>query len=412
MTKFKRNQLIIFTSFCLIFGASVNGQNIYEDKYQWQIPGGKYVDPVSFFSLHGYVNALYAGPSDQWSDGYFNGLGVPGQMNIPYSNNNSFTQDAALWIGSELTDGVSVVIELHLHNTGTGHHREFEGIEDPAQVRAGVGLVITEANVRFKILQNYLALSAGTFWSVFGIQNKDWLSAQNLFSTIPLASGAYLTHYNERGVRIDGYLNNGDWGMNYVFSLGNGYNTWDFEGYSHLDFNDDKTINSRISFFPGLGDQLNIGVSYGTGLIFEQNINADPLTERFYNSEFDAFGLDLTGNYAGLNLRSYFITSNERFYNNQENIKLPNTGFMAEISFDYDLEGKLGLKSIHPKFRFDRLDKSEFINSQSDVYTTVSAGLNLQIKENFMFSIDYNWIDEEKNTIDNNRIIARLTANF
>lgn len=412
MNNIRLKKYILSIGSLLIFCSGLNAQDLYEDKYQWQIPGGKYVDPVSFFSLHGYVNALYAGPSDQWSDGYFNGLGVPGQMNIPISNVSSFTQDAALWIGSELTDDVSVVIELHLHNTGTGHHREFEGVEDPSQVRAAVGLVITEANVRFKILKNYLALSAGTFWSVFGIQNKDWLSAQNLFSTIPLASGAYLTHYNERGVRLDGYVNNGDWGMNYVFSVGNGYNTWDFEGYSHLDFNENKTINTRISVFPGLGDQLNVGLSYGTGLIFEQNRDAYPSTERFYNSEFDAFGLDLTGNYAGLNVRSYFITSNERFYNDQENIKLPNTGLMAEISYDYDLDGKLGLKSIHPKFRFDRLDKSEFTEAESDVYTTISAGLNLQIKENLLFSIDYNWLDEEKNTINNNRLVARLAASF
>ena len=54
------NKIYLFI-LTLTFHFSVSGQSLYEDPYQWKIPGGKYVDPVSFFSLHGYVNALYAG---------------------------------------------------------------------------------------------------------------------------------------------------------------------------------------------------------------------------------------------------------------------------------------------------------------------------------------------------------------
>ncbi|NBT88431.1 MAG: hypothetical protein EBT51_09035, partial [Flavobacteriaceae bacterium] len=225
------NKIYLFI-LTVTFHLSVSGQSLYEDPYQWKIPGGKYVDPVSFFSLHGYVNALYAGPSDQWMEGSTNGLGYPGQMNIPLANTSSFGQDAALWIGSEIAEDISLVLEIHLHKNGSGHHGEFENIS-PEEAKAYIGLFVTEANLRLKLIDNYLNVSAGTFWSVFGIQNKDWLSAQNLFSTMPMASGAYISHYNDIGVRFDGYLNKGKWGVNYVFAVGNGYDEWSIDGFGH-----------------------------------------------------------------------------------------------------------------------------------------------------------------------------------
>lgn len=405
------NKIYLFI-LTLTFHFSVSGQSLYEDPYQWKIPGGKYVDPVSFFSLHGYVNALYAGPSDQWMEGSTNGLGYPGQMNIPLANTSSFGQDAALWIGSEIAEDISLVLEIHLHKNGSGHHGEFEDIA-PEEAKAFIGLFVTEANVRLKLFDDYLNVSAGTFWSVFGIQNKDWLSAQNLFSTMPLASGAYLSHYNDIGVRFDGFLNRGNWGVNYVFSIGNGYDRWDLDGFGHADINENKTINGRVSVFPGLGENLNIGMSYGQGLFAQyDHDNVDPTSPGIYDHSFEALGVDLTGQWNNLSLRSYFISSSETYVNDQQQFDLPHTGFMAELKYDVPMDGKLGVKTIIPKFRFDSLDKSQFIEETSDQYQTISAGLNIEIKKNVVFAIDYNWFEEKYNKLDNDRLIARITANF
>lgn len=412
MRNFDRKKRILCFMVSLIFSFSALGQSLYEDPYQWKIPGGKYVDPVSFFSLHGYVNAIFAGASDQWMEGSTNGLGYPGQMNIPLANTSSFGQDAALWIGSEIAEDVSLVLEIHLHKNGSGHHGEFENI-DPADAKAYIGLFVTEANVRVKLIKDYLNVSAGTFWSVFGIQNKDWLSAQNLFSTIPIASGAYLSHYNDIGVRFDGFLNKGDWGVNYVFSVGNGYDRWDIDGFGHADINENKTINGRLSVFPGLGENLNIGMSYGQGLFAQyDHHNVDPNAQGVYDHSFEAFGLDLTGKWNGLNLRSYFISSSEQFKNDQEEFNLPHTGLMAELQYNIPMEGKFGIETFIPKFRFDTLDKSQFIEETSDEYQTISAGFNIVIKKNVVFGLDYNWFEEKYNKLDNDRFIARITANF
>ena len=138
--------------------STVYAQDIYEDKYQWKIPGGKYIDPVSFFSLHGYVNAVYAGESPEWKQGNFNGIGMPGQDILPNTNTSSFNNDVALWLSSELTEKASVIMELHLVNNPSG-----VGAAGPG----GITFVLTEANLRYKLIKNHLAVSAGTFWSVF-----------------------------------------------------------------------------------------------------------------------------------------------------------------------------------------------------------------------------------------------------
>ena len=76
------------------------------------------------------------------------------------------------------------------------------------------------------------------------------------------------------------------------------------------------------------------------------------------------------------------------------------------------MEGKFGLETIMPKFRFDRLDKSQFIEETSDEYQVISAGSNIEIKKNVIFSFDYSWFEEKYNKLNNDRFIARITASF
>lgn len=400
----KKTKLLLIILFLgAISNSSLQAQAIYEDTYQWRIPGGKYIDPVSFFSLHGYVNAVYAGESPEWKQGNFNGIGKPGQVILPNSNVASFTNDEALWISSELGERASVTMELHLVNDPSGN-----GAAGPG----GLTLVLTEANLRYKLYKNYLSLSAGTFWSVFGIQNQDWLGAQNLFSTIPLASGAYLTHFNERGLRLDGFIDKGDWGFNYVFSVGNGFNAWDISGYNSFDLNSNKTFNGRVSVFPGLSDALNIGLSYGSGLLSEQDLNADPQSKQFFNNKYKAWGVDAIWKQKEFKLRSYLIASKEILSNSQENLELSNLGWMAEMSYKIKAGEKLGIDAVIPKFRYDYLDKSQFVPIDSDIYKTISLGVNVQIQENYIISLDYNWITESNYDLDNNRLVARISANF
>lgn len=387
----------------LSFSAQVSAQDVYEEKYQWQIPGGKYIDPVSFFSLHGYVNAVYAGASDEWQAGNFNGIGMPGQVILPNSNNASFSNDEALWISSDLEEYGSVVMELHLVADPSG-----QGAAGPG----GLTIVLTEANLRYQIIPQYLAVSAGTFWSVFGIHNQDWLGAQNLFSTMPLASGAYPTHYNEKGIRLDGWLNRGSWGLNYVFSLGNGFNAFDISGYNSFDLNENKMLNGRVSVYPGMDEKLNLGFSYSRGLLSAGDINADPNSMDFYDNNFQAFGLDLTWFIKNFKLRGYLISSREILESNNGSINLPHLGTMGELSYSFSGANLGPIQSIAPKVRYDYLDKSAFVALNSDTYQNLSFGMNFQIHDSYILSLDYNVFGENNTPLNNNRFVARMSAKF
>lgn len=402
-----RKHLTLFlTLLCFIIGwqpTIVKAQDIYEDKFQWQIPGGKYIDPVSFFSIHGYVNAVFASGADEWMLGNFNGIGMPGQVIVPNSNVPSFSNDEAIWISSELSERASVMMEIHL-------------VADPSNRGAagpgGLTLVLTEANIRYNLIKQYLSISAGTFWSVFGIQNQDWLGAQNLFSTIPLASGAYITHYNEKGIRLDGSIGSGDWGMNYVLSVGNGFNAYDIMGYTSFDVNANKMVNGRVSIFPGFGEDLNVGLSYGNGMLFEQDMAADTTSKQYFTNRFEALGIDLTYHIKHFNLRSYLITSNERLSNDSRSMKLPALGWMGELSYDITLQPDSPIDAISPKVRFDYLDKIQFDPLASDVYQTISFGVNVKLRENYLISMDYNIANEANNAVNNDRFIMRASASF
>lgn len=414
----------IFTFLLLLTFFNLNySQSIYEDDYQWKIPGGNYIDPTSFFSLHGYINAVYGHSSEDWKSGNFNGIGMPGQVLIPNTNNSSFQSDQALWISSEISDKTSAMMELHLVSSPSG-----SGAAGPG----GLTIVLTEATANYKIYKNFLNFSFGTFWSPFGIQNNDWLGAQNLFTTMPLASGAFPTHYNEKGIRLDGFLKfNENAGMNYVMSIGNGYNAWDISGYNSWDLNENKTLNSRISFYPGLKKDLNIGFSYSNGMIHEGNLlNVGDTTSNkslasYYDFNYNAFGMDGTLNVKNFKLRGYAIRSIRNFNQNAIDFNEDrfSTGYMGEISYAIKLNKINAIDEILPKFRYDYVEIKDkpLIWETFNVFSTVSFGLNVNINENFNFSFDYNVLKEEylnnnneyvKNDIDNNRFVARVSAKF
>lgn len=391
--------LLAATFFC----AFSYGQEIYDGLYQWRIPGGQYIDPVSFFSVHGYVNGVYASDSKEWKQGNMNGIGKPGHVLVPNTNNASFNNDEAIWISSEVGEKLLIMMELHIVNDPSG-----SGAAGPG----GITFVLTEANLRYELLKNYLSISMGTFWSVFGIQNQDWLGAQNLFSLMPMASGAYLTHFNEKGIRLDGHFERGSWGFNYVMSLGNGFNAYDISGYNSFDLNNNNAFNTRVSVFPGLKKDLNIGFSYGNGLLFKQDVTADMTSIEFFDNNFEAFGVDAHWKIKQLELRSYLISSTQKLSNQDESRNLNALGWMGEMSYRIDTKGKLGIDAILPKFRFDSLDKDQFVSELSDQYQTLGMGLNFQIQKSFILSIDYNWINEAQYKLNNDRFILRASANF
>lgn len=399
----------LFTiSLLFFFSAHLNLKAQSDSDYSWNTPAGGYNDPSSFFALHGFMNGVFAGPSSEWQIGDPSALGAPGQLFIPNTRKSSFNYDGALVFSSELSSKASLLIETHLVNDPSG-----TGQTGPA----GFTFVLTEAAVSYKIAGDKLQLSAGIFWAPFGIVNTDWLSAENLFTTVPRAAGAFPLHYNEKGIRLNGAFVIGEnAGLNYVFSVGNGTDSFDITGLNSFDNNSDKTTIARVGVFPGLGKALEVGISMANGVL-----GADNTPNK---RDFFAFGLDAKYQANNIGFRSYFITSTEdRFGNLPDDVN--RNGFMAEAKYRIEsAEPIAGMGALIPKVRFDYF-KRDYFNAASPnslpeaSASTVSLGFNVVPFENvtfnnLLFGVEYHIISEgdDSPNLDNNRIVLRMTARF
>jgi hypothetical protein len=384
------------------------------NEYGWRTPAGEYLDPSSFFSLHGYVNAVYATQSADWNVADPTQLAGPGQLLVPNTTNSSFQYDFAMVISSEISERTRIAIESHYvaHPSGIGNAGP-----------GGLTIAITEATASFDIIPNYLTISGGLFWSPFGIINNDWLGAQNDFSLIPRASGAYPVHFNERGVRLNGAFELGDGvALNYVASVGNGLATYDISGQGSYDQNNGKTVTGRVGFFPGLGKDLDIGLSFMNGdLRDEENIVFTRADVWHYASEAEAIGVDATYIKNNLKLKAYYISGKEILQkdalgNDPGNIN--RDGFMFEGSYLIKI-GADHLAGIAPKVRYDyiKVDNLEEIQSELQINNydtnTISFGANVMVNDNFRFSFDHNIIGENsQEELSNDRSMIKIIAKF
>lgn len=399
----------------------VKGETISPEisrQFQWRTAGSRYIDPTSFFSVHGYVDGTFANFGRDWESPDPSQIGMPGQVLVPNTSKSSFIYDAALFFASELSPKTRLMLETHLVSDPSG-----SGAAGPG----GLTIVVTEATASWDLFSPYLTVSGGTYWAPFGTVNYDWLGAQNLFTLIPRASGAFPAHFSERGIRINGaktFTNN--FGVNYVFSIGNGLQTFDIMGQSSFDKDEDKTFIGRIGLFPGLGDRLDIGYSLASGKLRE---NAD-LTKGTddllrYPSDFLAHGIDAIWQQDDFKLRSYFIFSDENLDRatvlDPEIADITRKGLMTEVSYFLRLKNPI-IGALVPKFRYDWVDverlKAANPSSTDNFRTAVySAGLSLYpadnvLTKNFYLSLEYHIQDESEVELSNNGFVARMTGMF
>lgn len=386
-------------------------------QYGWKTAGRHYVVPLAFFSIHGYLEGVFASASADWSAADPTQIGAPGQLLVPNTPNNSFQYDAAIFVSTDMSSSVRSLLELHLVSDPSG---------DGAAGPGGLTLAVTEASVSWDLYERYLTLGAGLYWAPFGTVNIDWLGGQALFPLVPRASAAFPAHFNERGVRLDGAKSLGrGFGVNYVFSLGNGLNRFDIAGQRSYDADDDKTLIGRIGMFPGLGPDLQLGFSLAGGALRE---TADALAgaddAARYPARFTALGGDLTWLLGNLALRGYYIASSEVLDADSGMLDPPDLqreGLMFESSYNVWTDLPVGhIRAIVPKARFDWISVDTLAGggTRVDNFQTAVYSFGVDIKSagtvGAVLSLEYHIQDELRaaRSLDNNRFVARLLARF
>ena len=398
------------------------------EAFRWETVAGQYTDPTSIFALHGYVNGVFASASPDWTAPDPTRPGPPGQLLVPNTDDASFQFDAGVVLSSQISPRTSILVEVHAVTDPSGR-----GAAGPG----GLTLAFTEATASWEMAKDVLRVSGGLYWAPFGTVNRDWMSAQNMFSLIPRAAAAFPVHWNERGIRVDGAVSFSESsGLNYVASYGNGLEVPDITGQIGYNRNDSMAFVTRVGLFPGLGSRLDVGVSFAHNPLREPGEEelARPFDDpRRYDATIRAYGLDANLRLANASVRTYAIWSEEELSGVLAGDPTPANpqrfGFLLEGAYHFRLPRPvLAVGSLAPKVRFDlaeidRLRDGGVALDRAEGYT-LSFGLdvypsseivesNVYPYRNFFVSLEYHLLRERTGPeLDNDRFVARITGRF
>ena len=352
-----------------------------------QTPSGQYVDPASFFRLHGYISLSYAEPGEALDDQIL----VSGQSEITGKNEGGFKSDSALFLSTEPFDGISSALELHFVGNA------LDPIITEAKVTADFLTVEDEHPFTFRMM-------LGRYWWPFGIHSDEWFSAVNRFSvTSPAASQVVPAHYNEVGVMVAGEVKlTSHIGTNYLLSVGNGISSFEIMdntmgGANQHDLDGNRTFTGRLGLAL-VGDvNLKLGFSAAAGDLRAGAMVDDPSDPRHYAADFYALGPDLSFNWEGLKLRSYYYMSAENMENASREA-LNRDGFTIEPSFAIDLD-KQYLKRLTFIGRVS-LANEDRLDGDQNKWVQYGIGTQFHITEPCYMRLGYVIQKEEKATPD------------
>ncbi len=269
-------------------------------------PTGMYADPTSFFFIHAYTTLTYADFEKGLNQvpGSTEQILVAGNSSRSGKHEQGFKQDSCLFIGSEVTERLKALIELHL----VGNAR------DP---------ILTESKFEWTLIdapsQPTLRLVGGRYWWPFGIHNSEWFSAVNAFNLqSPAATEVVPAHWNELGIMAEG-----EWplqenlGLTYLVSLGSGVSSFelgDNVGMARsnaFDHDGNLTVTTRVGIFPWV-ENLAVGASFAAGALRRGADTSYAVSDaRRYEADLIVYGFDATYEWERLELRGYWNFSSE-----------------------------------------------------------------------------------------------------
>lgn len=411
MLSTKRRWMLAATILLCLF-RTTSGQAADQDEEQKlkdalrrKTPSEHYIDPASYFRLHGYVTLSYteAGKELGAEPGGSSQILVPGLSPRTGKNEGGFKNDAALFVGGEPFERVGGVAEIHFVGDAT----------DP---------VLTEAKIVWDLAGREggdfaFRLIGGRYWWPFGIHNDEWFSAVNNFSLLsPAAIGAVPIHYNEVGIMGEGELKLGDrMGVNYVLSVGNGVSGFGFEDNvrgTQFDANGNRALTGRLGLV--LCDELNceLGFSASRSKLRSGKDSRIAATEpEHYAADLTAWGPDFVFSWKGLKLRSYL-------YNTTEDLggapvdKLRRDGLTVEPSYTYRRESER-LGAITLVGRYSRAGEETLAGAKLR-QRQLGIGVNGQITRAFKMRAGFVSHRESKDlpNLDNDSFSFGLTAEF
>lgn len=422
---------IAFALVILMGGQSAEAQEVkdYELIYR-QDASREYVDPTSFFFLHGYATAVFqdfeegfhtleniGGPQggrNMTTSAPAGLVGRPGNVTLANTDRRTWSHDVGIIYGAHIHPQLTLMGEIHL-------------INDNAANSVFKTIVPTQAKIIWQPLEDVpFRLTAGRQWTTFGIGADDLLSAQNYFSVVPQALSTIPDKFIE-GVTADGaFYPSDNLGVNYALTVGNGNNAFDKPGGGSFENDNNQTIIARIGILPinilGIGEdeRLELGVSWSGGELRKGQPGSTTVPE-LNNADATAWGVDLSYSHPKFGARVYYMSSDEELVSQPT---LQRTGFVAEAK--YKLIEKLGfMGGTWIKGRYDRFTRDGLLATAAAAGQTlsnhremrderISLGVGFHPLDNFSISAEYHLSDESGSLteVSDDGYTLAVTANF
>ena len=374
------------------------------DSLRRETPSGQYVDPASFFRMHGYATLSYTanGPDVGKEVGTIPKILVNGVSPRTGENESGFRNDAALFVGGEPFDRVGTVLEIHF-------------------VGNGLNPVLTEAKFTYQLADadaHELVVSGGRFWWPFGIHNKEWFSSLNNFPVMSVAGAEVVpAHYNEVGLMAEGASVLSDsWGINYVGAVGNGVPSFDVMPNvtaTASDADSNRSVTGRFALVRGGTLGLEIGMSGAAGGLRQGLDPSQPVDNvHRYDASFTAFGPDLTLTWSQVALSAYWYHSSEEL-TEAPLPELARDGFTIESSYRIPVTDNDRLSSVGLHARVSRAEED---NLAGGVYRRLeySGAMSLEVTRAFDIQLAYVLQQEDRDApvVSNNILSLSFTAKF
>lgn len=379
--------------------------SIPQAPFKRSTPSGAYADPASFFFLHGYTTLTYADFGKDFG-------GVPGQnsqilvegiSSRSGKHESGFRNDTALIIGSQLSESLEGVFEVHFVGNAL----------DP---------VVTEGKITWEPFETSsdepsLRLVAGRYWWPFGIHNFEWFSSVNSFNLLsPAALEAVPVHYTEVGVMAEGeWPISKNFGFNYLFSIGNGVSSFeigDNTGSGNaFDLDSNRTFTARIGVFPWI-ENLEIGASFAAGGLRRGLDTSFAVSDaRRYEADLTAFGVDAVYRWKDLDFRGYWYFSEEDFTGAPLDT-LDRNGGTLEMLYTLLKDAPL-VKEVRLKGRVSTVIDAT-LSDGSFRSTQYGLGFNLRPRPHFLIKTEYFIQDEGRGIsgVDNDGFNLSGTVEF
>ena len=372
-------------------------------------PSNLYIDPASFFRLHGYATLSYSLVGEDLGREPLRApdILVGGLSPRTGDNEGGFRHDAAVFVGAEPFDGVSATVELHFVGNGF----------DP---------VLTEAKAtwEFLSLEETGVIAArfvgGRYWWPFGNHNGEWFSAVNRFALISVAAAEVVpAHYNEVGVMLEGEISlTPSVGFNAAFSVGNGVPSFELSdviGQTAFDFDGDLAPTARVALYVVTDVvQFEAGFSIAGASLRDGPDTAGRFDEgdpRNFAADYLALGGDVSLQAGGFDLTAYYYASTENLTDAPVD-KLDRSGFTTELGYRFDF-GYRFLKALGVAARVSYASE-ESLGNGTQVWLQYGGALYLNVTRSLTMRASYLVQDENDDAtdLDNNVLSIGMTAEF